>query len=77
MIISKRSSPPDVFCRKPATLLKNRLWHKCFPVNFVKFLRTPFSQNIPGDCFYIKEDDLGVKILHLNKRGNVAFAKNI
>ena len=23
-------------------LLKKRLWHKCFPVNFVKFLRTPF-----------------------------------
>ena len=27
---------------RPATLLKKRLWHKCFPVNFVKFLRTPF-----------------------------------
>ena len=26
----------------PATLLKNRLWHRCFPVNFTKFLRTPF-----------------------------------
>ena len=25
-----------------ATLLKKRLWHECFPVNFVKFLRTPF-----------------------------------
>ena len=26
----------------PATLLKYRIWHKCFPVNFAKFLRTPF-----------------------------------
>ena len=26
----------------PATLLKRRLWHRCFPVNFVKFPRTPF-----------------------------------
>ena len=26
----------------PATLLKKRLWHRCFPVNFAKFLRTPF-----------------------------------
>ena len=26
----------------PATLLKRRLWHSCFPVNFVKFLRTHF-----------------------------------
>ena len=24
------------------TLLKKRLWHRCFPVNFVKVLRTPF-----------------------------------
>ena len=27
---------------KPATLLKKSLWHRCFPVNFAKFLRTPF-----------------------------------
>ena len=27
----------------PATLLKKRPWHRCFPVNFAKFLRTPFS----------------------------------
>ena len=26
----------------PTTLLKKRLWHSCFPVNFLKFLRTPF-----------------------------------
>ena len=27
---------------RPATLLKKRLWHRCFPMNFPKFLRTPF-----------------------------------
>ena len=27
---------------RPATLLKKRLWHNCFAVNFVRFLRTPF-----------------------------------
>ena len=27
---------------RPATLLKKKLWHRCFPVNFAKFLRTPF-----------------------------------
>ena len=27
---------------KPATLLKKEFWHRCFPVNFAKFLRTPF-----------------------------------
>ena len=26
----------------PGTLLKKRLWHRCFPVNFAKFTRTPF-----------------------------------
>ena len=30
------------FNKEPATLLKKSLWHRCFPVNFVKFLRTPF-----------------------------------
>ena len=24
------------------SLLKKKLWHRCFPVNFVTFLRTPF-----------------------------------
>ena len=33
---------------RPTTLLKKRLWHRCFPVNFAKFLRKPFSQNAPG-----------------------------
>ena len=27
---------------RPATLLKKRLWHRRFPVNFAKFLRAPF-----------------------------------
>ena len=28
---------------RPATLLNKRLWHRCFPVNFAKFLRTTAS----------------------------------
>ena len=32
-------------CLRPATLLKKRLWPRCFPQNFTKLLRTPFSQN--------------------------------
>ena len=35
-------------CQRPASLLKKRLWHKCFPVNFAKFLKTRFLQNISG-----------------------------
>ena len=30
------------FKPRPATLSKKRLWHICFPMNFTKFLRTPF-----------------------------------
>ena len=29
-------------------VIKKRLWHICFPVNFAKFLRTPFLQNTYG-----------------------------
>ena len=50
-----RSSRPEVFCKKAfleisqnsqkntcarVSFLKKRLWHRCFPVNFAKFLRT-------------------------------------
>ena len=35
---------------RSATLLKKRLWHRCFPVNYEKFLRTP-----PDDCFIKRE----------------------
>ena len=33
---------------RPATLLKKRLWHRWFPVDFAEFLRTPFLQNTSG-----------------------------
>ena len=33
---------------RPPTLLKERLWNRCFPVNFVKVLRTSFLQNTSG-----------------------------
>ena len=35
----------------PATLLKKRLWHRCFPVNFAKFLGTIFYRTPTGGCF--------------------------
>ena len=30
------------------SFIKKRLWHRCFPVNFAKFLRTSFLQNTSG-----------------------------
>ena len=44
---------------RPATLLKKRLRHRCFSVNFAKFLRTPFLQNTSGRlllCFMAFSD---------------------
>ena len=48
----------SLFCNKVAGLTlqlykKKRLWHRCFPVNFAKFLRTPFLRTPPDDCFCI------------------------
>ena len=37
----------------PASLLKKSLWHRCFPVAFVKFLRRPFLQNTSGRILLI------------------------
>ena len=46
----------------PATLLKKKHWHKCFPVNFAKFLRKPFFKEdfwwllLNGDINYKKSE---------------------
>ena len=44
---TSQNSQEDTY-NKVAPLLKKRLWHRCFPVNFVKFLTTPFLQNTFG-----------------------------
>ena len=41
-----QNSRENTFAR--VSLLKKRLWHTCLPVNFAKFLRTPFLQNFSG-----------------------------
>ena len=33
-------------------LWKEKLWHRCFPVNFAKFLRTPFLWNTSDGSFW-------------------------
>ena len=37
----------SLFFDKAATLLKKRLWHKCFPINFEKLLRKRFFYRKP------------------------------
>ena len=53
-IYRKTPAPESLFyqnCRlrlRPTTLLKERLWHRCFPVNFAKSLTTTFlKKTIP------------------------------
>ena len=51
-------------CRpQPAILLKKRLWHRFFPVNFAKFLRTPFLKNTSGRLLLLRYIFLGNPIL--------------
>ena len=38
------------FTGKPATLVKKRLLHRCFPVNIAKFLKTLYRA--PPDYFF-------------------------
>ena len=54
---SQEKTCASVFCAswRPATVLKKRLWHRRFPVNCAKFLRTHFLQNTPGDCLLEKK----------------------
>ena len=41
-IFKRRHKKDQKQLPQPAPLLKKRLCHRCFPVNFAKFLRTPF-----------------------------------
>ena len=50
---------------RPATLLKKRLWHRHFPVNFMKFPRTPFLQNTSRQLLLILQK-MTLKVLPLN-----------
>ena len=59
---------------RPATLLKRRLWRRCFPVNFVKFLKTPFLQNTSGRLLL---QDRKEKRLFLRMQGNSTKERHI
>ena len=58
--VARRCSVKKVFleisqnlrANSSATLLKKSLWHRYFPVNFAKFLRTSL-QNTSGGCIYM------------------------
>ena len=68
----------DVSLRS-ATLLKKRLWHWCFPVNFAKFLRTPFIQNTSGQLLLwtTASETSNTKYLELIKRRSKVQEKSM
>ena len=51
---------------RPASLLKKKLWLRCFTVNFAKFLRTPFLQNISGRLLLYFQEKLHIDIAENN-----------
>ena len=51
---------------RPETLLKKSLWHRCFPVNCVNFLRTFFLQSTLGRLkTSFKEYHISVLVTHI------------
>ena len=64
---------------RPVNLLKRRLWHWCFPVNFAKFSRTPFSQSTSGRLILVifpgaKNHHKGTKNHH---KGTLQFPRGL
>ena len=65
---SYQKQPLEVFCKilqntQESTcawdlLQKKRLWYRCFPVKFPKFLRITFSQNTSGRLLLSYLDDI-------------------
>ena len=60
------------------SFLTKWLWHMCFPVNFAKFLRTPFLQNTSGrlllDIFLLLNNILNCFIFTTFYYNSVAIA---
>ena len=57
---------------RPATLLKKRLWRRCFPVNFAKFLRTPFLHNT-SQWLLLDKESWKVSFLKGSRKKRICF----
>ena len=58
---------------QPAALLKKRLWHRCFPVNFPIFLRRHFLQNTSGQLLRYGLNERKGKSDNLRTIGSLYF----
>ena len=56
--------------------IKKSLWRRCFPVNFTKFLRTPFLQNSSGGCFFKLQVNAKNSFTHTPSCILPSFSKN-
>ena len=54
-------------CARVSILLKKKLRHRCFPVNFAKFLKTPFLKNTSGQLLLNHQS--------IHRRLNLFFVK--
>ena len=61
---------------RPATLLKKRAWRRCFPVNFAKFLRTPFLQNTSGRLLILIDKTYSHSCFGETKANQTCFEKS-
>ena len=67
-------------CLRSATLLKKRLWHRCFPVNFAKFLRKQTTTTLNGKLNFsgvILESLKLIVISKLNEKLHVVTNKKL
>ena len=60
-----------VGCLRAATLLKNRLWYRCFPVNLAKFLRTPFLKEHLRWLLLFSEDAISLRNFEFRKQCSI------
>ena len=61
---------------RQATLKKKRHWHRCFPVNFAKFSRKPFLQNISRRLLLSRIDHFEEKLLKRDKKCQLLCCSN-
>ena len=78
-ILATRGLETNIFQKQPLEVSYNfnikRLWHRFFPVNFAKFLRSPFFREHPWMTGCISfEADLSMKTLQCFKRNDAEQA---
>ena len=62
---------------RPATLLKERLWHRCFSANFTKFLKLPFlAEHLQWLLLVLELVILFLRLLSMLRLGTILL-KNV